>query len=200
MEQADSLLHEIVLIILTNSPNVLTITVLASLVLLREEQADDLFLAWLQAWKNRTFRLRCCLFFYLALLFSVTLLTRSYQPNPFLNIKGKLFLRYRSGAWHHGNIENIILFLPLCPLVLVNCKDFRKGGAVKTLRRCILLSAGMTILIETMQAILHLGTFQLSDLLFNLIGGIAGALLSAVYRCVTYLLQVMTQRKNANKK
>ena len=182
-----------------NLLNALIIAFLATLSLVPEER-PKLFFHWLRSWKTRKNRLCFWMFLYFSLLFSVTLLTRSYQPNPFLNIKGKLFLRYRSGAWHHGNIENIILFLPLCPLVLVNCKDFRRGGALKTLWRCILLSAGTTILIETMQAILHLGTFQLSDLLFNLIGGLIGALLSAACRCVTYLLQVMTQQKNTSKK
>ena len=173
-------------------PNAVIFAVLASLLLLhRKRSFMPLFSNWAGSFKQKAFRKWFYLFLYAGLLLSVTLFTRDYQPQPFKAVIGKWFLKYRSGFWHHGNIENILLFMPLCPLVLGNfCNGDHAGNC---LWKGTLLSVITTLLIEVVQAVLHRGTFQLSDLFFNTVGGMIGLVCFIIWR-------IVWQRKNTFRK
>ena len=67
--------------------------------------------------------------------------------------------------------------MPICPLVFINIKKRWKENCISIFWRGIALSIGMTLLIEVAQAIFHRGTFQLSDLFFNAVGGTIGLLI-----------------------
>lgn len=110
--------------------------------------------------------------FYISLLTSITLLTRNYQPDPFVDVKGKWFLKYKSGSWHRGNIENILLFVPLCPLVMAKYNNNDKLKFI--LGKGLILSISVTGIVEVLQIVLHRGTFQLTDMFFNSVGGVIG--------------------------
>lgn len=175
MNQFQSLVNEIAAITLRNLPISVILTVV--IILITNAKTKDA-----TNWKSKEALRRKCLYVYLTMILSITLFLRSYQPNPFKEIVGKWFLRYRSGFWHHSNIENILLFIPLCPLVFVNL--YKKHGLIGVLWRGIVLSVGTTLLIEVTQAIFHRGTFQLSDLFFNTIGGVIGLLIYMVTKAI----------------
>lgn len=169
------LIEEIIEVLQQNLLNAIVIAVLASMAAIPGDRTGFVK-KWIRCWRKREFRRHFFLLIYLSVLSSITLLTRDYQPNPFREVIGKWFLKYRSGLWHHGNIENILLFLPLCPLVIMNIKRGHKYSIIGLLWRGIILSLGATLLIEILQAVFHRGTFQLSDLFFNTIGGLIGLL------------------------
>ena len=76
-----------------------------------------------------------------------------------------------------GCIENIIMMLPFTSMVVWTFQE-KVGSSCKK----ILLYSGMiafifSINIEMLQLFLRLGTFQLSDLFYNTVGGMIGGLM-----------------------
>lgn len=177
MNQFESLVYEIAAIILRNLP--ISVILTGVIILITNARTKDALTR-----KSKDALRRKCIYIYLTMILSITLFMRDYQPDPFKEAVGKWFLKYRSGLWHHGNIENILLFVPLCPFVFINIKNQWKENCISILWRGIALSIGMTLLIEVAQAIFHRGTFQLSDLFFNAVGGTIGLLIYLAARWI----------------
>lgn len=77
-------------------------------------------------------------------------------------------------------IENVILFVPYMILILCNFSDRLLKDNLKLsqiLKKSFLISFLSSFVIETLQLIFHVGTFQISDLFFNTLGGIAGGII-----------------------
>ena len=85
-------------------------------------------------------------------------------------------------------IENIILFLPFGILYMLFCEQGKKE---KCFLRSIILSFLLSISIELLQLLLHFGTFQLSDLFFNTLGGTIGG---SIY-CVIVFVKELIHKK-----
>ena len=104
--------------------------------------------------------------FFLSFILVCTLFSR----NTFVPYKSVLkgFKLYNNGRWDIGCIENIILFVPYTFFYLQSRKPF------KSLKSAFLLAFLTSIFIELMQLIFWLGAFQLSDLFYNVVGGVIG--------------------------
>ena len=139
----------------------------------------------LRAWRREfctsaAFRRCCLLVFYTAIILHVTLLGRDFYESPLDSVMGEWwFYEDEDGFISPRWLENIFMLLPFTFLLLWNFGDrlLRKptmGSAVwlGTKAAC-LFSLG----IETLQLLLHVGTFQLSDLFYNTLGGLLGSLL-----------------------
>ena len=77
-------------------------------------------------------------------------------------------------------IENVILFVPYMILILYNFSDRLLKDNLKLsqiLMKSFWISFLSSFVIETLQLIFHVGTFQISDLFFNTLGGIAGGII-----------------------
>ena len=81
------------------------------------------------------------------------------------------FKLYNNGRWNMGCMENIILFVPYTFFYL------QALTPSKSLKAAFLLAFLTSIFVELLQLIFWLGAFQLSDLLYNVIGGMIGWLL-----------------------
>lgn len=102
-----------------------------------------------------------------------TLLNRDIWSNPLSDVFGGWTIEKSDGAINTEPIENIILFIPFSFLLgYVFHKDFKT---------CVLYSVFLTFFIEFSQLFFRLGTFQISDLVYNTIGGIIGA---CIYVCM----------------
>ena len=74
-------------------------------------------------------------------------------------------------------IENVIMMVPFIGVLMWTFEEKTGNG-----RRKILWDSGKTALIfsvgiETLQLLLRLGTFQLSDIFYNTVGGVIGGLM-----------------------
>lgn len=107
--------------------------------------------------------------FYLSFILVCTLFSR----NTFVPYKSviKGFKLYNSGRWSIDCIENIILFVPYTFFYL------KALTPSKPLKSAFLLAFLTSIFVELLQLIFWLGAFQLSDLFYNIIGGMIGWLL-----------------------
>lgn len=74
------------------------------------------------------------------------------------------------------NVENIIMFVPYTFLYLQAFKPRTSWKAA------LLLAGGTTVFIEVCQLLFWLGKFQLSDILYNMTGGIIGIFLWRLWK------------------
>ena len=131
---------------------------------------------WYQKFKESVFfRKLFLLAFVTSLILFRTLLNRNLWMNPLSNVMGGWSI------WEIVNgerqlttdcIENIIMMVPFSTMVMwtFNMRDKILWQSGKT---AFLFSA----LIELLQVLLRLGTFQLSDIVYNTVGGIIGGVL-----------------------
>ena len=138
---------------------------------------------WFVAFKtSRFFRKLFFLFFIIALILFRTLLNRDLWMNPLSNVMGGWSI------WETVNgerqlttecIENVIMMVPFCGMIMwtfsekiVNKRSFRdivwKSGKI---------AFCFSAMIEVLQLLLRLGTFQLSDIFYNTVGGVIGGIL-----------------------
>ena len=135
---------------------------------------------WFSEFKNSgQFRWFFYLSFYTAMILFRTLLCRSIWTNPVENVIGIWGLHNSDGTLSTEVIENYILFFPWTFLVLgyYMRKQEVRLTFYEIVRKSFNISLGFSVLIEIAQLMLKLGTFQLSDLFFNTIGGISGGIL-----------------------
>ena len=82
---------------------------------------------------------------------------------------------------------NTIAFMPLGTVIYSYAKNVR--GTKMRSRACILISTlaafATSLFIEATQLIFKIGTFQMSDLLYNTLGGLLGALIFVLLRKIS---------------
>lgn len=105
--------------------------------------------------------------FYVAVLMVITIFNREIT-NPFKKIFADFGL-YIEGKINLEFIENLILFIPYTFLYSF---AFRPHKPFKT---AFFVSIYTSCAIETIQLLLWLGEFQISDIIHNIIGGILGS-------------------------
>lgn len=144
----------------------------------------DAVKAWINTFRtNKIFRQRSYLTLYTTLILFRTLFNRELWINPLYDVWGSWWLyRYDQGT---GEIifttecfENMILFFPYTLLMLLNYK-VKLIGDGSSKKYIILKTTGIVFLfsfsLELAQLFLRLGTFQVSDLAYNTLGGLVGA-------------------------
>ena len=141
---------------------------------------------WLRHFKNDPeFRRLFFFVFYITMILFRTLVNRNMWLNPLSDVMGGWWI-YKEDS-KTGEmvlttecIENLILFLPFTILLFWNFRKRLLGETVR-LGKTFCLSMGIVFLcslsIEFLQLFLRLGTFQLSDLCYNTLGGGIGGLL-----------------------
>ena len=80
-------------------------------------------------------------------------------------------------------VENILFFIPISlffVLAFFNGKKFE----LQLLRKILKFSFLLSLFIELTQLILTVGTFQLSDMVYNIFGGIIGYILAVLVNCI----------------
>lgn len=121
---------------------------------------------------EKGFLIRYIFFFYTFMLLFETLLCRPIWGSPLTNVIGIWGLRDGTGQLYTENIENFLLFVPFSFLVCYSAKESKRSW-----KRGVIVSILLSITIEFLQLFLKIGTFQLSDLFYNTIGGFIGGLI-----------------------
>lgn len=137
----------------------------------------------LQIWCNRFrgdihFRFVFLNALYISLVLYYTVLGRSIWGHPLQNVIGFWRLVDDSNSLYTQNIENVFLFIPLIPLLCKSSekKLMKKCSFIYTLSKSFYISFMFSLLIETAQLLFKVGTWQLSDLFFNTLGGVLGSI------------------------
>ena len=153
----------------------------------RDRGAKGALRAWWRSFReDRHFRRVFFLALYTAMILCKTLFCRPIWDDPFRDVLGVWGIRDRDGALYTENIENLALFLPFTFLFFLafgeKLREARGEGAGAFLRVGALISLGLSVGIETLQLLLRMGAIQLSDVVFNTLGGALGCLLFWLFR------------------
>lgn len=112
-----------------------------------------------------------------------TLLNRNIWEHPLSDVIGVWGLYNSDGELTTEVIENLVLFIPFTVLLLWSFQERIIGQSVKlfiTIWKSIEVVFLFSMMIEFLQLFLRIGTFQLSDLFYNTLGGLVGGL---IYWC-----------------
>ena len=138
------------------------------------KQAAKDWISWFKS--DPTFRRTFLLVFYTVMILFRTLLNRNMWANPVSDVIGTWGLYNAKGELTTECIENLALFIPFTILLLWAAKD--RVLARMTIGSVLWNSTKITFLfsfaIEMLQLFLRLGTWQLSDLFYNTLGGVIG--------------------------
>ena len=139
---------------------------------------------WYQKFKESVFfRKLFLLAFVTSMILFRTLLNRNLWMNPLSDVMGGW------GIWETVNgerqlttecIENVIMMVPFTSIVLWTFGEKIGNGRKKLLWYSGKIAFGFSVSIEMLQLLLRLGTFQLSDIFYNTVGGIIGGLIYSV--------------------
>lgn len=139
-------------------------------------------LLWIKKIKtDNDFRNAFIMAFVVAMLLYETLLCRISFKNPFNDVWGNWGFHDKDGSFSSGNIQNICLFvLPIFIMLLLYSKKIfakRKETFLSVCRLSAAVSFSASLSIELIQVFMFLGMFQLSDLCYNTLGGLIGAIM-----------------------
>ena len=136
---------------------------------------------WYQKFKESVFfRKLFFLAFVISLVLFRTLLNRQLWMNPLSDIMGGW------GIWETVNgerqlttecIENVIMMVPFSSVVMWTFGEKMGSGWKKILWCSGKIAFILSVSIEMLQLLLRLGTFQLSDIFYNTVGGVLGGLM-----------------------
>ena len=147
---------------------------------------------WLEAAKiDPIFRRKFVFLVYFMIVLFRTLFNRDMWSNPLSNIVGEWSFIDENGNYVAEIPENIIMFIPFMFLILnITHYGFKKKiDAFKLVVKSLRYSFIFSLCIECCQLFFRLGTFQLSDLFFNTIGGLIGGMCFWVIKRVDYYLK-----------
>ena len=138
----------------------------------------QLLIKWYRNFLNlRKFRITFIIYIYISLILCKTVLYRSIWANPLSNVMGGWGLYDADGNLTTEAIENLMLFIPFAVLLLWAFRKELLGdkpGLKKTLWVATKTVGIFSFVIEFSQLLFHLGTFQISDLVYNTLGGTIG--------------------------
>lgn len=142
----------------------------------------NMFATWWETFKiSSNFRRTFLLAFYTAMILLKTVLNRAIWPDPLEKIFGGWGL-YENGQFTTESIENFILFVPFSSLLLWAFQKELLGASKriwfgKIVWQVTKIVAVFSFIIEFTQLLFHLGTFQISDLTYNTLGGAVGGVI-----------------------
>ena len=133
---------------------------------------------WYQKFKGSVFfRKLFLLAFVTSMILFRTLLNRNLWLNPLSDVMGGW------GIWETVNgeqklttecIENVIMMMPFSAVVMWTFEEKMEKGWKKKLWQSGKIAFIFSVSIEMLQLLLRLGTFQLSDIFYNTVGGVLG--------------------------
>lgn len=148
----------------------------------KENIVYNIVLTWWTAFKeSQTFRRVFLLSFYTAMILLKTILNREIWVDP-LNKIFEGWGLYEEGQLTTESIENFMLFVPFSVLLLWAFQKELPGESKriefgKTVWKATKIVAIFSFMIEFAQLLFHLGTFQISDLTYNTLGGTVGGVI-----------------------
>ncbi len=133
---------------------------------------------WYKEFKKSVFfRKLFLLAFVISMILFRTLLNRNLWMNPLSDVMGGW------GIWKMVNgeeklttecVENVIMMIPFTSIVMWTFWEKVDKNWKKMLWQSGKIAFVFSVVIEMLQLLLRLGTFQLSDIFYNTVGGVVG--------------------------
>lgn len=124
---------------------------------------------------------RIALVTYVVILAYGTLIGRQADHDPLSIVFSGWMISYRQGSWDFNPVYNIFLLTPLMFLLLLNFPQIGGKTRDQLLKRSVIIGLLVSLFIECNQLIFCIGTFQISDLVYNTISSLIGGYLYQVY-------------------
>lgn len=163
---------------------ILAVLVMFLYLFVKEHGLKKVIQRWITEFKmSSRFRRIFFLVFYVAMILFRTLLNRNMWISPVENVIGIWGLHNQNGELTTEVLENLALFIPFTILLLWSFREKLLPEEVKffrTIWQSVKIVFIFSLAIEFLQLFLRLGTFQLSDLFYNTLGGFGGGL---IYWC-----------------
>ncbi len=147
-------------------------------------------IGWIEEFKvSIFFRKLFVLFFLIVMILFITLLNRDLWMNPLSDVMGGWWI------WKEINgeiqlttecFENVIMMIPFMFLLLWTFGEKIAKGFKAIVLKSIKYTFCFTLTIEFLQLFLRLGTFQISDIFYNTLGGLIGGILYWIYTRIRY--------------
>ena len=148
-----------------------------------EGSMKDKIVMALKEWKDKflsqtKFRRTFYFVFFAVMTLFRTLLNRDMWVNPVSDVLGVWGLHRKDGIFTTEILENIVLFIPLVFFLFYYLEKTSKKTSkfLPVMGNAIVFSFLTSLTIEMLQLLLRIGLWQLSDICFNLLGGIIGGL------------------------
>lgn len=120
---------------------------------------------------------------YLFMILSKTLICRDLWAVPWSNVIGEWWLYTKTGELNVEGMENLALFIPLVTLYYRAFSEKYQGYKFnKLVGHSVKVTFLFSLGIECCQLFGRLGTFQLSDIVQNTVGGLTGG-------CIYWLIR-----------
>lgn len=155
----------------------------------REHGWKQSFGIWWNAFKKeKTFRKQFFFAWVVIMILFRTLLNRNIWTNPLVDVIGPWRVYSANGVLNTDIIENTIMMIPFS-FCLFWCYDetfLKKHHLFYVSFQGLKYAFCFSLTIETLQLVLFLGTFQISDLFFNTLGGLIGGFVYFIYYQMTH--------------
>ena len=150
-------------------------------------------LGWKQMFKkwfydfghNKEFRRTFFLAFYTAMILFNTLLGRSYWASSLGNVFGKWALYTPGIGINVDGVINILFFIPFIFMLfwIYGNRIFKRENIrfIDAVVKAVIITFCISGSIEFAQLVFKLGTVQLSDLVYNTLGGVIGGIIYYLY-------------------
>ena len=151
------------------------LTVAVALTLCLNKILKNSFKNYTELLNRRRFRLLLYTITYIFMLLYRTVLCRTSDYKPLENVWGGWGIEVfeYTGIDYGTLIGNILMFVPLTVITLFTFGDVF-SSVKEMIIKCMAFSFCVSLIIELLQLIFHKGTFQISDIVYNTLGGLAG--------------------------
>ena len=150
---------------------------------------------WIREFRSHSyFRKLFMLAVYSFMILFRTLFNRAVWVNPLSEVLGGWGLLNSKGELTTESIENIILFIPFIYLLFWSFSEKRSEPLtfINCVRSAFCFTFVFSVAIEFIQLFLRVGSFQISDIFYNTLGGTVGGLI--YYLCT----KLKKQKKDLN--
>lgn len=125
-----------------------------------------------------------CFLFYIGFIFQSTVFDRlitGQRQEPLSDIFGGWFIIETQYFFDFSVIWNLFMLMPIALFVLSYQRiKNKKITSVKLIMISTIIGFTVTLSIETMQLWFSVGTFQISDLVYNTLGALIGSIITAL--------------------
>lgn len=126
---------------------------------------------------------RIIFFAYTFIVLGMTLFFRTVKQAPMSVVyEGWVIKRTEDGRVDINPVENLVMLIPFTFLLIRGFGWNRRFSKQSVLAASAGISFAFSLFIETMQIVTRLGTFQFSDLFYNTLSGIAGAVIATLLK------------------
>lgn len=136
--------------------------------------------------EDKLYRNKVVYVFFISFFIMRLLIGRGLNLKPLDDIFGGWALRNEDGRVNSQFFENIIVFTAYIYLMFLNFGQniLKKEKSIYIIREALRISFESSFIIEAVQVVFVLGSFQIVDLLANTIGGLLGGMLYWLYKLI----------------